>query len=122
MTPDVETEQLPMICTCSPEGAAHAVTLRADVMGRLAQGSARLRPHSVTDQNFLSSLCLSLHADLRANVSAIYMDQWFAVVVEQLLPSNLERRVVVQADAAEDGLAAIWDFLMNSDPGDDAMP
>ncbi|MDU0314093.1 hypothetical protein RKE38_10390 [Phycicoccus sp. M110.8] len=108
---EVETVQLPMVCTCSPEGAQAAAELRARVTERLSEGSRVLRARPVTDAGFLSAVCLSLNADFQAHVAGIFMDQWFLVVVEQLLPSNEERRVVVQADAAEDGLAAVWEWL-----------
>ena len=103
--------ELPMVCTCTPEGAAAASVLREAVKARLLAGSASLRPVEVTDANFLSALCTSMRWDWSANVAGIRMDQWFVVVVEQLLPTNDERRIAVQCDAVEDGLAAVWDFL-----------
>lgn len=77
--------------------------------GTRAHSCRRLEPFPTPA--FLSDVFLSLHADWSANVAGIFMDQWFLVVVEQMLPSGDERRIAVQADAAEDGLAAVWAFL-----------
>ena len=111
MTDEDDQVNLPMVCTCAPEGAAEAEALRESVKVRLAAGSEELRPTKVTDANFVTTLCASLRWDWSASVSAIRMDQWFVVVVEQLLPSNEQRRIAVQCDAVEDGLAAAWNFL-----------
>ena len=83
-------------------------------MGGLSEGSQALRAREVTDRSYLSDVCLSLHADFLANVAGIFMDQWFLVVVEQVLPSGGERRIAVQADAAEDALAAAWEWLFRA--------
>ena len=58
-----------------------------------------------------SALALSLHVDFGAHITDIYCDVWFLIAVDQLSHDGTERRVMVQADEAEDGLAAIWDHL-----------
>ena len=111
MSEDADDVDLPMVCTCAPEGAQAASLLRESVRVRLAAGSTSLGARDVRDANFVTALCASLRWDWGAHVSSIRMDQWFGVVVDQLLPSNDERQIVVQCDAVEDGLAAVWDFL-----------
>jgi hypothetical protein len=111
MSDEVERVELPMACTCAPDDAARMHALRASVKRRLAAGSATLLPSLVTDENFLSALATSLRADLRAHITDIYLDQWFLVSVEQRIDDGRTRQLVVQADEAEDGLAALWDYL-----------
>ena len=76
-------------CACAPEGGAAAALLRQSVPARLSLGSAQLQPGQVTDADFMSPVCLSLRADWSANVAGIFMDQWFLVVVERMLPSGV---------------------------------
>lgn len=102
---------LPMVCTCSPEGLAAAQARMRSVLHRIEAGSERLLPRSVTAHRFLSEVLTSLHIDLRTHLTDVLMDQWFVITAEQLLPDDYERRIVVQADTAEDGIAAIWEFL-----------
>ena len=108
---DDSVRELPMVCTCAPDDAVRVRELRASVKERLSAGSAALRPRPVTDEDFLSALALSLHVDLGAHIADIYCDQWFLIAVDQRRDDGTERRVLVQADEAEDGLAAIWDYL-----------
>jgi hypothetical protein len=108
---DDSVRELPMVCTCAPDDAARVREVRAWVKERLSAGSAALRPRLVTDADFLSALALSLHMDLGAHIADIYCDQWFLIAVDQRRDDGTERRVLVQADEAEDGLAAIWDYL-----------
>lgn len=112
MTDEDETEQvfLPMVCTCSPEGQAAADARMRSVLHRVGAGSQHLLPRTVTAQRFLSEVA-TLSVDLRAHLTQVMMDQWFLVTAEQLLGDDRERRIVVQADAVEDGIAAIWEFL-----------
>lgn len=113
MTEEDETEPvfLPMVCTCSPEGRAAADARMRSVLLRVGAGSQHLLPRTVTAERFLSEVAMSLSVDLRAHLTQVLMDQWFLVTAEQLLGDDRERRIVVQADAVEDGIAAIWEFL-----------
>jgi hypothetical protein len=101
---------LPMACTCGAERAARAREAMDRVLARLSAGSRSLRARPVTRESFLSDVCLSLQADYRVLEVRIVADQWFAVVAEQLVGDD-ERQIVGQAEAAEDGLAAIWAYL-----------
>jgi hypothetical protein len=116
--------ELPMACTCAPADAARVRELRASVKARLSAGSATLGPTAVTGDNFLSALASSLQADLHAHITDIYCDLWFLVAVEQHTGDDGVRSVVVQADQAEDGLAAIWDYLSaeKDQPGAGSRP
>lgn len=100
-----------MVCTCSPEGRAAAQERMRSVIRRVGAGSKHLRPRTVTAARFLSEVALSLQVDLHTHLTELLMDQWFLIRAEQLLPDDHERRIVMQADAAEDGIAAIWEFL-----------
>jgi hypothetical protein len=113
-----------MACTCAPADAARVRALRASVKVRLSAGSATLGATAVTDGNFLSALASSLQADLHAHITDIYSDLWFLIAVEQHTGDDGVRSVVVQADEAEDGLAAIWDYLSaeKDQPGADSRP
>lgn len=104
---------LPMVCTCSPEGRAAAEARMRSVLLRIEAGSGHLLPGTVAAQRFLSEVLTSLHVDLRTHLTEVLMDQWFVITAEQLLPDDYERRIVLQADSAEDGIAAIWVFLAN---------
>lgn len=102
---DAEVVELPMVCTCDPGRAAAA----ADSMVRVR---ARLGPRRpVTAENFLTEVCRSLRWDLQAHVDLLLLDQWFVVGIEQLVDPDHERLIRVQADEAEHGLAALWDYL-----------
>ena len=111
MPEGTERVDLGMICTCAPEDRAQARARMDVVLSRLSAGSTELQPHPVTRETFLSNVCLSLADDCRAHVGAIYCDQWFLVVVQQVTANDQKRRIVAQCDAVEDGLAAIWEHL-----------
>jgi len=121
---DVVRVELPMVCTCAPDDAVRVRELRASVKERLSSGSAALRPRPVTDADFLSALALSLRVDVGAHIADIYCDQWFLIAVDQRREDGSQRRVLVQADEAEDGLAAIWDYLSGevNQPGAGSRP
>lgn len=122
MTEEDEAEPvfLPMVCTCSPEGRAGADARMRSVLHRVGAGSQHLLPRAVTAERFLSEVAMSLSVDLGAHLTQVLMDQWFVVTAEQILGEDRERRIVVQADAVEDGIAAIWEFLADeADPHPD---
>lgn len=104
---------LPMVCTCSLAGRADAEARMRSVLHRLGAGSEHLLPRTVTPHRFLSEVLTSLHVDLHAHLTGVLVDQWFVVTAEHLLPDDNHRQVVVEADSAEDGIAAIWEFLAN---------
>jgi hypothetical protein len=115
----VDWVELPMACTCAPDDAARVHALRASVKRRLAAGSSALPPSLLTDGTSCPRWPCPYGADFRAHIANIYLDQWFLISVEQRIDGGT-RRVVVQADEAEDGLAAIWDHLNDETyrPGD----
>jgi len=102
--------QLGMICTCDPERLAKADATLERVIARLAAGSADFHPHPVTRESFLGEVCMSLHS-MGANVGAIYVDQWFGVIVEGIDADRWDAKVVAQCDRVEDGLAACWSWV-----------
>jgi predicted DNA-binding transcriptional regulator AlpA len=83
------------ICRCKPEGRAEADALLGEVDRRL--------PGDPADR--VSRIISSLEWDHHhAEITWIGCDQWFGVAATD----DDGRRVVVQCDRVEDGLAAVW--------------
>lgn len=104
---------IPMICTCQDENRLKAADVRTEVIGRLSGGSAELQARTVTMDNFLDAIVVSLEWDHSAHITKIENDQWSAVTVEK---NDGSLRLRVECDHVEDGLATIWKAL------DDGLP
>lgn len=95
--------QLPMICTCSFSGVQESEMRRLRIFQRLG----------LTDMRELTTVViLSLAFDFGADVD-LYADQWFGISLTSPL---VDERLEIECDHPADGLAALWEYLVEKFP------
>lgn len=98
--------KLPMACRCGEEGRAEWDAKQEQVL-RAIWGD--VEPEVGWDRvrrSFVSQVCMSLNHDFWPswNLDHAYADMWFGITVE----STDEERITIACDQIEDGLAAVW--------------
>lgn len=94
---------LDMICTCTVAGVKEVELRRIRIFNKLCLDECN---------KLTTAIVLSLGFDFQAEAE-IYMDQWFGVSLETSL---LEKDLFIQCDDPGDGLAALWEYLVEKFP------